>query len=651
MTTRLKTVEYAMPALPNMTDNTLTAMTQITIHLPEAPSGTDFKSVIATVSAMGTATAAGNITTRRLDFSVGGATADTHTNSNLYTGSGEDIFAYHAADMTSHFVANWTSGTSQTFDASVLMDGTATSIAWTNVTVTLYITYEYDDTSPTQIKTVRIPLSMPTTALGTSKPGTALSTVPNLSTELPEGSKTYRSTYITIQGQHSSTSTTDPTLSMQLDATTAVTTSIFEGGQATNYFMRYIWDVSAVLNTSSTMGFYAWGSLANCWIHMQVWMTVTYEFDATAANDVYVSLLMPMEITSPMGGTTSSDYQRATREFWIEEPGTVATNSIAFYSFWDQAAAMAGQQQRIGTGSFVAYTTDTASVMAGSNAAMIQNDSAFTFARGRNQVNWDVYRTDTTDLGFNVSGFWIINYTAGKPAAGYGAASHTVFWNLSAYFDGVANVYRDIPSIAPALPETDRFYSAVGTRYLYVTNSTGNAAGVTVLVERLPAEGGTQWEAAYVDIGYTDPETGLRHAFSQVRTLFKRWPNDQDSTRMSLQTARRWRTVLNNNAKSFDYLDFIFTYHSIPITLSGTISRFSGTVTLYLHRADTGEIIDVTTRSGDGAYSFTWYDDTEDVFVAASDGTHFGRSASGKAGAVSFDFAAGGAQPVVRSFA
>lgn len=632
MATRLKTIEYCVPATASISNNSLTALTQITVYLPEAPSGTAFKSVIAQITGVNVATSAGNVTSRRFDFSVGGATAGTHTNSNLYTGSGEDISIMFAADMTSHFQSNWTSGTSKTFDCSVNFNGTVAT-AWNNISVTIYITYEYDDTSSTQLKTVRIPLSGGTAMLGTTKPGSALATIPDLSTELPEASKTYRSSYITLQGTRSGTATTDITFSMQLNSTTAVTTAAYEGGQATNYFFRYIWDVASVLNTSLSMGFYAWGSTASTLDHPQFWLTLTYEFNATANNDIFVSLMLPMEIASPMGGTTSSDYQRGAREFWIEEPGTVTTKNIAFYSFWDQAAPLAGLYQRIGTGSFVAYTNDNVTTVAGSNTAMQVNNSAFTFARGRNSVNWDVYRTDTVDLGFNICGYWIINYTAGKPTDGYGTANHTVFWNLGAYFDGAANSLRTISSVAPALPETNRFYSAVGTRYLYITNAGGNAAGVSVLVERLSAEGGIQWELAYVDIGYTDAETGVRHAYSQVRTLFKRWPNDQDPERMSLQTSRRWRTVLNNNAASFDYLDLIFTYHSITKTVSGMISGSNGgTVTIDLHRASTGEIIDTTTRSGDGAYSFTWYDDTEDVFVAANeDSSHLGLSESSTA--------------------
>ena len=636
MATRLKTVEYTMPVLASMVDNTLTALTSITISLPEAPSGTDFKSVIALVSAMQTASAGGNITIRRVDFSVGGATAGTHTNSDLYTGSGEDVFVFHAANMTSHFVANWTTGTSKTFAASVLINGNATAAAFTNVNVTIYITYEYDDTATTQIKTVRIPLNAPVGALGTAKPGTALDTIPNLSTELPEASKVYRSSYITLQGMRSSNVTTDATITMQLDNTTAITSGDFEGRGATNYFMRYVWDCSAVLNTASTMGFFAWGSVANMWFHMQAWLTITYEFDATSSNDTYVSLMFPMEISSPMGGTTSSDYQRGNREFFIEEPGTVTTKNIAFYSFWDQAAALAGLNQRIGTGSFINYTpNDASTTLAGSNAAMIRNDTAFTLTRGRNSLNWDVYRTDTVDLGFNTSGFWIANYTAGKPSTGYGAANHTVFWNLNAFFDGASNVIRTIPAIAPVLPETDRFYSAIGTRYFYFTDSTGNAAGVTLQVERLAAEGGIQWESAYTDIGATDPETGLHSTFSQIRSLFRRWEDDvyADPSRMNLQTARRWRTVLANRATSFDYLDLIFTYHSITFTVSGDITGSSGgTVTISLHRASNGEKILETSRVGDGAYSLTWYDNTENVYTEAYESsTKIGRSDNGVA--------------------
>jgi hypothetical protein len=297
---------------------------------------------------MGTATATGNITTRRLQCRLGAAGYTTHTNSNLYTGSGEDIFVQHAVDLTSHFATNWT-GTSMTFDSQALMDGTATGIAWTNICVEVFITYAYDDTSSTQIKTVYIPLDMPTTNLGTSKPGTALATIPNLSTELPEASKTFRNHFITIQGNVRRGGTTDITMSMQLDSTASNITGIFEGASNIDFFYRYIWNAPN-LDTGASMGWYAWAN-ATDFNHSQAWLTVTYEFDATAANDIFVSITPTTWLPLAMGGTTSSDYQRGNLELYIEEPATITTKQVAFFPFWIQTSGtIAGLNMRIGTG-------------------------------------------------------------------------------------------------------------------------------------------------------------------------------------------------------------------------------------------------------------------------------------------------------------
>jgi hypothetical protein len=639
MTTRLKTVEYAHPPLASMVDNTLTALSQITVYLPESPSATDFKSVIAIVSVMGTATAQGNVTTRRLECRLGSAAYTAHTNSNLYTGSGEDTFVFHAVDLTTHFQTNW-SGTSMTFDSSTLMDGTATGIAWTNICVTLYITYEYDDTSTTQVKTIRIPLNENVGNGVTTKPAQPLAIIPALDTELPEAGKTFRSAFVTLQGNINRAAATDATMTFQLDNLTEHTTGVFEGVSNADFWLRYIWDISSQLNTTNAINYYRWGSLASCFNHMQSWLTVTYEFTLAGTTSMFNSLLLPMELASPMG-TSTTIFQRGERELFIEEPVTITTKHIAFYPHWDNAAATATLGFRVGTGSWVTYT-DRMATASGGNGAMVRNDGAFTLVRGRNKLTFDAYTTSTSQHGFNLCGFWIVNYTSGIPAQGPGAANHTVFWNLGAVFDGAANISRILSAIAPTLPGTERFYSAIGTRYHYVSNSTGNAAGVNLLVERLesPNEGGLIWEVAYVDTGLTDPESGLRNVYSQIRNLFNRWYGDpmlavngNGGDRMDLQQARRWRAVLNNACASFCYLDLIMTYHNITFTVSGTITGSAGgTVNLELHRELNGETVATTSRVGNGAYSFTWYDNTEEVYVDAhEDDTHLGRSAPGLA--------------------
>lgn len=627
MATRLKTVQYNFPTLASAVNNTTTNFSQITIYLPETGTKT-FRKVIAKVTADDIITVTGGtVTNRNVGLRLGAAAYTAVNNANALTNSGENLSVYYSADFTSHFTANWT-GTSMTCDVQVLMNQTTgTTLGMVNVSVCLEITYEYDDTSTTQLKTVWIPLNAPTGALATAKPGSPHDTIPALDTYLPEASKTYRNMSIVVQGNEArNAAVTSHTLSMQIDTLTAVTSGNYEGTLATDRWFRYIWNITGLgMTTNATHGFFIWASVTRV-NHPQIWMVVTYEFNATTTTSVMQSLMLPMESMAPMGGTTASDYQRASRELFIEEPGTITLQRLAMYFFWDQSGNIAGLNARVGTGSFVAYT-DAASVLAGGNGCMIRNDTGVTIARGRNTLQADIYRTDTADLGANVSGFWIINYTSGKHASGVGAHNKTVLWNLSTTGTLAASELNTIAATAPVIPETNYYVTAVGTRYEYLSNSTGSPAGVSVLVERLAAEGGIQWESAYTDIGETDPEVGLRTCYSQAKSIFKRWPGDPGEWRVDLETARRWRTVLANNCTSFDNLDLMLTYHTITFTAADVISGgFNGTVYLDLCRTLTNETVASTTRTGDGAFSFTWYDDTEQLYVSASDGTKVGRS-------------------------
>lgn len=639
MATRLKTVEYAFPELATLADATLTALTGITIYIPEGAGTITFRKVVAHMTAdeAGT-TSFGGVGTRTIQLSLNGAAAAVVSNTNAITTSGENVTIAHAGDFTAHFTANWGAGaTSRTLACSVNLDDQATAgQGWRNVNVIVSITYEYDDTQATQIKTIRIPLDAPVGTLATTKPGSATATIPALSTELPEASKVIRSAYIVVQGNMNNTgSTTDGTLSMQLDSTAAYTSGTIEATQTSDRWQRFVFDCSAVLNPAISMGFYIWASQARH-NHMQAWLVVTYEFDATQETDVFVSVMLPIDAASPMG-TSNTIWQRMERELFIQEAATVTQKQVALYLFWEQAAPTATVAMRLGTGSFVTYT-DGASALGGANGCMIRDDTALTLARGRNRLQADIYTTDTSDFGFNLSGFWIVNYTAGKPAAGaggYGACNHTVSWNLGAVYDSTSGVNRILTAVAPIIPETDFYIVAMGLRFEYFSSGTVTPGGILILAERLAAgEGGLSWEEAYTDVTTTDPETGIRFCWAQIKDLFKRWPGDDFTNRMDIESARRWRIVKGNAANAWDYLDLMFTYHTITYSVAGEITGSGGgTVTIDLHRESTGEMVKSTTRVGNGAYSFTWYDNTEDIFVSChEDATHLGRSAAGLAG-------------------
>lgn len=611
MATRLKTVKYSFPTLASLTNNTLTNLTQITIYLPETGTKT-FRSVVAHVTMDDIVTATGGtITTKTVGLRLGAAAYTSIANANTLTNSGENISLPWVQDFTSHFTANW-SGTSMTCDFELQINqSTGTTLGMVNVCVTLDITYEYDDTSTTQVKTVMIPLNAPVGAIATS--ATTYDTIPALDTYLPEASKTYRNIHVVMQGNEArNTATTDHTMTLRVGSA-SITTGNYEGTFASDRYFRYVWELtSAYPSTAATQTWQPTATVARV-NHFQAYMVVTYEYNESTSTSIMNSVMLPLTIDSPMGGTTSADYQRATRELFIQETNITA-GRIAFYGFFTTAAAIGGLNLRLGTGSFVAYT-DTASVLCGTNALMIRNDSAVTLARGRNEFNVDAYRTDTADFGWNLSGFILVNYSSDKHADGSGAHNHTVEWAIDEFGTAAAATSKVITATAPVIPETNYFISGLGTRLIHLSSTV--PAGFIVQVERLSAEGGVQWEVVYQDQVVSDAELGTYFAYAQMRALFKRWTGDVASDRMDLETARRWR-LFNFPVTGWSALDLLMTYHSITHTVSGNVTGSSGgTVTLNLHRATSGEKVLTTSRVGNGSYSFTWYDDTENVYVDA----------------------------------
>jgi hypothetical protein len=495
------------------------------------------------------------------------------------------------------------------------MDSTAVTVAMGDVEATIYITFEYDDTQATQIKTVYIPLNAYVGASGTVKPA-SLATIPALDSELPESSKTYRDIFIVVQGNINDTaSTTDSTVSMQIDTYGAYVSSTLEMGATSDYWVRFVWDITALgMTTNATHSWYIWGSIAR-FNHPQVWMVVTYEFDASASTGCYVSVMIPAKPCQIMQGTASTDFARISTDFYIAEPATIATKSIAFYAFWEQAAAISTLNLRVGTGSFVTYT-DASAVMCGGNGAMVRNDGAYTLARGKNTLVFDSYRSDAADWAWGLCGFWILTYTCSKPANGYGAANHTVRWNAGFTFDGATAVQRKTAALTITIPETKFRLNGFGAVFHCMQDSTNGYWGGILEVERTNAAG--QWSLVSSPSSHTDPETGLHTHVADCLDLFKRWPNDVQGSRIDPEGTYRWSWHFANASTGHTYLDIWFTYHSITFTVNGTVNGSGGgTVNLTAHHAPTGEIIGTASRSGNGTYSIDWYDNVDNCYAEA----------------------------------
>ena len=108
----------------------------------------------------------------------------------------------------------------------------------------------------------------------------------------------------------------------------------------------------------------------------------------------------------------------------------------------------------------------------------------------------------------------------------------------------------------------------------------------------------------------------------------KRWPLDTDSDRMDVEGSRVYRYT--NVASCAKGVSMMLTYHTITFTVGGDVTGSSGgTVDIDAFTEDGDEILHIgsTSRSGNGAYSLTWYDNVYNCYTEAREsGTLIGRS-------------------------
>jgi hypothetical protein len=621
MATRLKTVQYGFTRTTNVGNNSNTQIVNDTLYLPEGTR--TIKAAWVEITFDDLATSATNYTTKTVTVGLNGNSSTT-TNGNTWNNSGENISGMLVRDFTSHFQTQFT-GTSATFTVNVTIAQASTGQA--NVNTVVYITYEYDDAATTHLKTVWIPLDAPNNALPTTK--TSHDTIPALNTYLPESSKVYRNIHIITQANTSGNSTTDFVLSYELSSLGVTTTGLYECALNTDRWTRFVYNVTGILTggqLNNTHTFNVWtstgsGTRMNC---MQAWMVVTYEFDASDSTSVMNSVLLPMEIDTPLG-QSDTIFQRSSREIWIQEENP-SVQRIACLVTYGATGNQTGFNARIGSGSFETLTTTGAGVVGGSKGFMIRNDSptGITLTRGRNTLFLDAYETSATVQGGNYGSVWIVNYTSDKHSDGVGAHNHTILWPVHFHGTGGGVIRAISAASAPNIPEAEYFVTGLGIRFDYLNSGTGVWGSPSVNIERLSTEGGPAFESAYGDAGVSDAETGLNTVFGQIRFLFKRWAGDIDSSRMDIENSRRYYMYLPNQANQaqayFKSLVLYMTYHSISYDVSGTVAGSSGgTVNLELHRTANSEEVLGTSRTGNGSYSFKWFDDTESVYVLAKE--------------------------------
>ncbi|MDI6642042.1 MAG: hypothetical protein QME68_07015, partial [Elusimicrobiota bacterium] len=153
--TRIKTVEWNFGSYYSATDIKNWSAPYITINLPDAiaPPPSPIKNAFVEIEYLASAGAAADTTNIDVYFSTGtspGGPVDGITGPQIPDSSGESDPMCIRVDVTSKIVA-WAN---QVYSLRVVITGPNCNM----FSAKLYITYYYDDTAGTQIKTVRFPI-------------------------------------------------------------------------------------------------------------------------------------------------------------------------------------------------------------------------------------------------------------------------------------------------------------------------------------------------------------------------------------------------------------------------------------------------------------------------------------------------------------
>jgi len=638
MALRTKTLWYATQLAADVVDATLTALPTITIYSEN--SSRTFRSVQVWLSYEDISTATGaTVAEHRCACSVNGAAATTITELDDISNSGENMSGILGPfDFTAHFTSNYPAADSTTLVLSVYFDiSTGTGLNVRNVGALIAITYEYDDAAATQYNTAIIPMESLVGAMGTAEAEIGSNQIPQLTgagglLENVAG-VTMRQQFFLVEGNvESGGSASATTLNVRIDTGTTHTFGASTPALASDRYHRFIHIESP--STSAAHAWKAWCTTTGRFNMITHTMYVTYQWTVSGTTEFLNSIMLSLEIPSPMGGSVAGDNDRFRLPIRIVEPGTITLKQSAYrIHFVPGVGAMAGLNSRAGAQAYRAYTP-AAAVICGGSCFQQRVDSGsaqgagLTLARGKNNLDIDLYRTDTTDLGWNISGVAIINYKSGVSAQGVGAHNHTTFWKVMDW-DALLTFLRDSAAFAPNIPETSYWTTGIG--FYMVHWDAGANNGIVFAAQVLAGEGaGDGWRDLYADIFVKDAERACQIVYCRARGDMNRWPLDTDPDRLDIEGSRVYRYT--NAISCAKGVSIMLTYHTITFTVAGDITGSSGgTVDIDAFTEDGDEILHIgsTSRSGNGAYSLTWYDNTLPCFAEAREsGTLVGRSDS-----------------------
>lgn len=665
MAIRQKTIEYAWPtdAISVVGDlsSSFTSST-IVVSIPESGSR-NFKSVWMELSARDSqplSTARAVAAFWYNDIKIAGITQRYFgRNNGGPTDTGEHYLWSYCEDLTDFFSASFTgSAHSMSYTFWYSGSGGTNNPNFTNVTNKLYITYEYNDVQNRQIKTIHIPIeytgSISTNIMQPVPNIQNMGQIPVLNSFCPEISKSFKQIFITIEGtdKENVTGTNLTKLSASVDNGTITNIGMYENALGSQTMTNAVYNISGI-DTSTTHSLWLGitDKASTDMQHVVATLHATYEYDHNSSTRVINSVQLGFThpgFTQMLDGTNIEGINYF--KFYVPESNVVLKQSGIIHCYSNTAAATRlrfvchnsasatiGGYSKINNGT-LGYALNGFRIDSGS--IFYPTTSSLTLTSGLN-----ILRSSTVGVtsGFRTTppiSYYIINYESDKHTLGDNVHNKTIkrlqfsgsIFNSNYYITKLSDI-RD-----NSIPENDFYINYIG----WMHSRFGAMLGTRTLIRNAPLGS---------DIDYIDPtilidskteDSVYNYSFGGELThynilqsdqsgLFRRYPgqatSSYDESAYNFQSTRSFNIhQASNRIASWD----VITYHSITYPLTGSISSYSGNgadILVGLHDAATGKVLKYTTSSLGGAYTMSWYDRSQPVYVEAyQDNTHTGRS-------------------------
>jgi hypothetical protein len=641
MALRVNTVEFPfttrVTSLDADTAPTRHDFSAITVYIPENTSRT-FRSVEVEVTCRDDSAVVQSLTAWLIGIKLAAVAFNDVTVTSTITNSGETQTYIFNRDVTSYFVTNFGSGTSQTCQVGVMFTGPASGFV-NNITAKLIITYEYDDASQTTlIKTVKIPLDTTVGALTTTATEVGTNQIPALDTECGESSKVFRDIWIEVDGNEAVTAATATQLGITIDAGTEELDGSHDQTLISGTWYKYI-SRQTSMTTNAVHAFKLRSTGAAVFDHPAIILCATYEYASSSAT-AYNSLQIPLELDADgPSGTTSAAQIRYTVDVYIEEPTTITLKQSGVYLAYGESGAVSGPSVAAGAQTTRLYTHVVPSTRAGMCSLTHRIDSGsaagsagITLARGKNTLTLDVFKTSGVGNDFTpMSAMLYLNYASGKATGGIPTHNHTTRWwalDTPAAFNS-----KPFTPKTPNIPSTDYYVNSYGILMFGITQTAGSYSA-SVDAEILSGEGKADgWVNLMLWHMVATSENSCFYYVADSTPVWRRFPTDPITSRLAVETSRQFRCV--QPRANWVGISQLLTHHAIKYAIAGTVTGYSGDgsgLTVNAYRSDTHEWIGTTTTAAGGTYSITWYDNTINVYVEVrQDSTRLGRSDDGLA--------------------